>query len=103
MAATSSIPEQRILQCVDAGLQALGDSGKYITYHYLEKNFGLKQNEIPEKPEAFCRAVTSILGDAGAAVIEEWILQKMKQNFKLNQPSKLTFVRAVLIVKAKQK
>ena len=52
--------EQRIMQCIDDGLQALVDSGKKVIYYYLEKNFGLKRKEIPKKPEIFSRGLNSI-------------------------------------------
>lgn len=43
-----------------------------------------------------------LFGEGGAKLIEESILQKMERCFKLKHISKLTFVEAVLRLKAKQ-
>lgn len=96
--------DEKITECIDTAIQeALGESARYAIYFYLEKDFQLKKSEIPEKPESFCRALSSVFGEEGAKIIEEWILQKMKQSFKLKQRPKLTFSEVVVTVKAKQK
>jgi len=100
MAAASNINE-RIIQCVDEGLKLFGESAKHVVYFYLEKDFQLKRTEIPEKPETFCKAITSLFGEGGAKLIEESILQKMEQSFKLKHQTKLTFFETVLELKAK--
>lgn len=102
MAAASNINE-RIIQCVDEGLKVFGESVKHVIYFYLERNFQLKKTEIPEKPETFCKAITSLFGEDGANSIEKSILQKMKQSFKLKHRSKLTFAEAIQAVKTEQK
>jgi hypothetical protein len=95
--------EQKILEHVDAGLQAVVNSGKFVIYHYLEKTFRLKREEIPKKPEIFREGLTSIFGEEGADVIERGIIQKLSQCFNLKHQSKLTFAEAVVVIKAKQK
>lgn len=102
MAAASNIDE-KIIQCVDEGLKVFGESAKHAIYFYLESDFQLKKTEIPEKPETFCKAITSLFGENGAKLIEESILQKMEQCFKLKHQSKLTFAEAIQAVKAEQK
>lgn len=97
----SSNPNQKILECVNAGLQILGESAKDAIYFYAEKNFGLNKTEIPEKPQAFSVALTSVFGE-GAKTIEGLIVQEMRQTFKLNIRHELTFAEAVLLVKAKK-
>jgi hypothetical protein len=96
-----SDPEERIIRCIDAGLQVLGESAKHVIYHCLEKDFGLQKNEIPEKPEVFEQAITSIFGEEGSKVIEELVVQKLREAFKLSPKSKLTLLDAVLAVKTK--
>jgi len=102
MAAASKVNE-KIIQCTDEGLQVFGESAKHVIYFYLEKDFQLKKTEIPENPETFYKAITSLFGEDGANSIEKSILQKMKLCFKLKHQSKLTFVETVLRLKAKQK
>jgi len=92
---------QKILECVNAGLQTLGESAKNSIYFYAKKDFGLNKTEIPEKPQAFSVALTSIFG-GGAKIIERSIVQKMSQTFKLNIKPELTLTEAVLLVKGKE-
>jgi len=77
------------------------ESAKYVIYPYVEKNFRLRREEIPEHPEVFKQAVTSIFGEEGSKIIEKLIAQKMIQTFKLKNKSKLTFVEAVQAVKGR--
>ncbi|MDI6846971.1 MAG: hypothetical protein QMD23_02425, partial [Candidatus Bathyarchaeia archaeon] len=84
------------------GLQVFGESVKHVIYFYLERNFQLKKTEIPEKPETFCKAITSLFGEDGAKSIEKSILQKMEPCFNLKHRSKSPFIETVLRLKAKQ-
>lgn len=100
---SESMVEQKILQCVDDGLQALGGSGKKAIYYYLEKNFRLKREEIIKKPKIFCRGLTLMFGEEGADIIEKWIIKKLKMSFDLKHQSKITFAKAIDTIKARQK
>ena len=95
--------EQKILRCIDDGLQTLGDSGKKAIYYYLKKNFRLKREQIPKKPEKFCRGLILMFGEEGADIIENWIIEKLKMSFNLKQRSKITFANAIDRIKARQK
>jgi len=99
---SESTDDQIILQCIDNGLQTLGDSGKKAIYYYLKKNFKLKRQKIPKKPETFCRGLTLMFGEEGADIIEKWIIEKLKANFHLKQQSEITFAKAIDMIKAKQ-
>ena len=100
--AEASKVKEKIIQCVDEGLQVFGESVKHVIYFYLERYFQLKKTEIPENPETFCNAINSLFGENGAKLIEKSILQKMELCFKLKHRSKLNFVETVLKLKAKQ-
>lgn len=102
MVAPSNISE-KIIQCVDEGLQVLGESATHAIYFYLERNFQLKKTEIPEKPENFFKAITSLFGEDGAKLIEKTILQKMDRCFKLKHQPKLTLVETILRLNVEQK
>jgi len=77
----------------------VGESAKYVIYHYLEGDFRLKKDKIPERPEVFKQAMTSIFGEEGSKIIEELIVQKMTQTFKLKHKSKPSFVEVVQALK----
>lgn len=94
--------EQRILQCIDDGLQTLGEGGKQAIYYYLEKNLGLKKEEIPKKPEVFCNGLNSIFGKEGTNLIDRWIVEKLKRNFALKAQSKISLAEAIAKIKASQ-
>lgn len=95
--------EKRIMQCVDDGLEVLGDSGKKAIYYYLKKNFRLKREQIPQKPEKFCGGLTLMFGEEGTDLIEKWIVEKLRTSFNLKRQSKITFVEAVVMIKAQGK
>ena len=95
--------EKRIMQCVDDGLEVLGDSGKKAIYYYLKKNFRLKREQIPQKPEKFCRGLTLMFGEEGADIIERWIVEKLRMTFHLKHRSNITFAEAIAMIKARQK
>jgi len=92
--------ERRIILCVDAGLQILGNGGKRVIYYYLEKNFMLKRKDIPKKPKKFLKGLDSMFGEQGKDLIEKWIVEKLKITFNLKQQSKITFAKAVEMIKA---
>jgi hypothetical protein len=98
---SESTDDQKILQCIDDGLQTLGDSGKKAVYYYLKKNYRLKREEIPKKPEIFCRGLTLMFGEEGADIIEKWIVEKLKMGFNLKHQSKITFAKAINMIKAR--
>jgi hypothetical protein len=98
----ASTTENKIVHCVDEGLQIFGEAAKEAIYFYLKRNFQLRKTEIPEEPETFCKAITSLFGEDGAKPIEESILQKTRLCFKLKHRSRSTFVKTVLNLKAKQ-
>lgn len=101
MTAESDV-EQKILQCIDDGLQTLGDKGKKAIYYHLKKSFMLQRKEIPKKPEIFRKGLNSIFGEEGTYIIERWILKKLKMGFDLKQRSKITFAEAIATIKAGQ-
>ena len=100
---SESMIEQKILQCIDDGLQVLGNGAKKAMYYYLKKNFGLKKEEILKKPKIFCRGLTSMFGEEGADIIEKWIIEKLRTSFDLKPRSKITFAKALDMIKARQK
>ncbi|MDI6847718.1 MAG: hypothetical protein QMD23_06270 [Candidatus Bathyarchaeia archaeon] len=69
----------------------------------MSKNFKLKREEIPKKPEIFCRGLILMFGEEGADIIEKWIIEKLKMSFDLKQRSKITLAKAIDMIKARQK
>lgn len=59
--------------------QVFGEDATASICDYLEKNYRLKLDEIPNRPEVFSRALESYL-DSGATVIERIILENLYSN-----------------------
>ena len=68
--------EGLLLEAVDAALSLLGDSSKQAIYFYLEKNFNIEKQDIPNKIEEFTNAIEEILGH-GAKVLEIEIMKHL--------------------------
>jgi len=71
--------EYLLIRAVDEGLGCLGDSVKCSVYFHLENSFGLRKEEIPEKPENFSRNLAALFKD-GSNYIEKLILKKLYEN-----------------------
>lgn len=89
----------KILECVDRALKKLGESVSESIYYYLKNDFSLGKSEIPEKPEVFEKALTSIFGERGTKVIEKLIIVEIRNGFRL-RGSSLTFKEAVATIKS---
>ena len=82
MAAPSEM-RKVLLQAVDDGLSVPGDIVKAAIYDRIEKSYRLKREEIPEKLEAFHRALEDLLGDS-AKVLERLISKSLYSRPELN-------------------
>ena len=94
--------ERRILQCVDEVLEALGKSEAQACFSYLERNLGLKKEEIPRKPEQFSKGLNLIFGEQAANVLETAIVQKLLTSLGIDLKAELTLSGAIVIVKAER-
>lgn len=75
--------QTQIIGCVDIALKHLGASVIRVIYFHLEKNYGIKKKDIPNRPEVFSKALYSIFGQ-GAKVVERLIVNEIQKRFKLN-------------------
>ena len=91
--------DQKIQLCVDRVLNSLGLKGKQTLLKYLEKDIGLREDEIPENPALFSKGLRLLLGEKGADLIEASIMEGLVSNFELNQTSDLTFAKAIGMIK----
>jgi len=68
--------KELLLEAVDTALSSLGDSSKQAIYFYLEKNFTVEKQEIPNKVEEFANAIEEMLG-YGAKILEVEIMKQL--------------------------
>jgi len=72
-----------LLKVIDEELkQIFGEAATLIIYNYLENNYSLKREEIPEKIEVFTRGLEEFLS-SGAQVVQKIILQKLSSCFEV--------------------
>jgi len=95
--------ERKILQCVDEVLETLGKSKAQACISYLERNLGLKKEEIPREPELFSKGLNLIFGEQTADALETAIVQKLLPSLGINLKEKLTLAGVIVIVKAERK
>jgi hypothetical protein len=70
--------EKLMLEAVDEGLSALGESSKQAIYFHLDKSFDIKREQIPDRVKAFTQAIENIFG-AGAGCLEVLIMRKIHE------------------------
>ncbi len=68
--------EEQLLECVDKGLDSLGQQTKRVIFWHLERRWGIKREEIPRRLKDFVSALYSMFG-TGARYIEKAIIREM--------------------------
>ena len=74
--------EKLLIEAVDEGLSSLGDSGQEAIYFHLKSTFEIEKHEIPDKIEAFAKALEEIFG-GGAKLIQIRIIEALHE--RVNQ------------------
>jgi hypothetical protein len=72
-----------LLEAVDQGLLVPGEIVRAAIYDRIEKTYGLKREEIPEKLEVFHRALEDLLGRS-AEVMERLIAKSLYSRLGLD-------------------
>jgi hypothetical protein len=72
-----------LLEAVDYGLIVLGEIVRQAIYERIEKDHGLKRTEIPERLEAFHKALESTLG-MSAKTVERLTAKNLYQRLGLD-------------------
>jgi len=74
---------EALLEAVDHGLLVPGEIVRAAIYARIEKSYELKREEIPEKLEAFHRALEDLLGKS-AKVMEKLIAKNLYRRLGLS-------------------
>jgi len=91
-----------LLEAVDQGLSVIGESSKLSIYFHLEKSYGIKRQDIPQKTEAFVSAVEKIFGPGAKfieALVSKGLCEKAGLNIEEDAVKNLSFVEALALVK----
>ncbi len=71
-----SVERGLILDSLERGLSTVEGDEKGLVYHHIKENYGIKKEDIPDKPEEFIGAIRKIFG-GGSAIIERAIEREM--------------------------
>lgn len=92
--------EKLLLLAVDQALSSLGESSKQAIYFYLDKNFSIEKQEIPNKIEPFKEALEEVFG-VGASFLEVLIMKRLYEtiggNFQWKESEEFTFSEYVAV------
>ena len=94
--------ENLLLEAVDQGLSVLGESSKLSIYFHLEKSFGIKRQDIPQKTDAFVSAVEKLFGPGAKCIetlVSKGLCEKAGLNIEEDAIKNLSFVETVALVK----
>lgn len=73
---------EALLGAVDKGLLILGESSRHAIYYHVERSHQVRREEIPERLEAFNKALRGIFGE-GAKIIEKIIARNLYSRLAL--------------------
>ncbi len=75
--------EDKISRIVDRVLrQVFGKEATHLIYRFLEKNYGIGQDQITQKIDVFAKGLEEFL-NSGACVIEQKILEDIYSSYGL--------------------
>ena len=86
--------ERLLLEAIDEGFSAIGESSKQAVYYHLENGFKIPRQEIPRKMDEFEHAIERIFG-LGADFLEILIMkllyEKVNRKVQLQNPRDFKF------------
>lgn len=65
-----------LLEAVDEGLLALGDSVRRALYWHMERHLSIRRDEVPDRVGDFAKALKDMLG-AGADVLLKFMARRL--------------------------
>lgn len=96
------ITDEIILDIVDKGLAALGESPKQAMWYHLEKDFKFERQKVPENLEAFEGVLQKFFG-LGYSFLESLFRQQLREATGEDLKGYKTFVDCVRGLRAKAK
>ena len=70
----------QLLQCIDAGMDSIGNASKRMVYWYLVQKRSISRERILDDPNAFVEALKSLFGQ-GAGILERTIVRQLRETF----------------------
>ena len=94
--------ERLLLEAIDEGFSAIGESSKQAVYYHLENGFKIPRQEIPKKIDEFEHAIERIFGlgaDFLEILIMKFLCEKVKRRVRLQSPRDFKFTMYVKAAK----
>jgi hypothetical protein len=94
--------ERLLLEAIDEGFSAIGESSKQAIYYHLENGFKIPRQEIPKKIDEFEHAIERIFGlgaDFLEILIMKFLCEKVKRRVRLQNPRDFKFTMYVKAAK----
>jgi len=86
--------ERLLLEAIDEGFSAIGESSKQAIYYHLENGFKIPRQEIPRKMDEFEHAIERIFGlgaDFLEILIMKFLCEKVKRRVRLQSQRDFKF------------
>jgi len=86
--------ERLLLEAIDEGFSAIGESSKQAVYYHLENGFKIPRQEIPKKIDEFEHAIERIFGlgaDFVEILIMKFLCEKVKRRVRLQSSRDFKF------------
>jgi hypothetical protein len=84
VAVTDNIGPEKVLQCVDTGLDAFGPTVKDVIYFRLKVLYGLERSDIVKKPDVLTECMRNFFGERSFHV-EQSIVGSIMGGFHLTE------------------
>jgi hypothetical protein len=97
---TKTITNGLILEIIDLGLNAVGDSGKKAVLFYLEQTSHFSREKIPENLELFEKSLRELFG-LGYNFLDSILITKLQEATSENFSNHASFVECIKYLRNK--
>ena len=92
--------DDRILSCIDKGLESVGHNVKNVVYWHLQRLGRISRRDIPQKPMLFVQGLRALYRESSFGV-ERAILQEISTAFELKISRSTDLVAAIFQARSK--
>jgi hypothetical protein len=84
----SRIATERVLNAIDSALAVYGSGVAQVIYFQLETRYGIRKEQIPQRPDDFVEMLDGFFG-RGAGMVKETILRELEKSSGTAEISKV--------------
>ena len=94
-------PREEFLSMLDRALDTFSTSVRVVVYYELEKSFGVKREDVPQKPDLFVDTVERLFG-VGAVIVKRALMKELIASTGINDIGAKGLVNAMRVAYHKQ-